>query len=556
MSRMNDLQKISQLGPALTSRYIKKSYPDLYQSLVDQYGPLKASELVYLKLHNLSGPARCPVCGRPTKYINISKGYSKCCSMKCAAVNGDRTKKIKATKRLRYGDENYNNRPRAVATTLERYGVENAFSSPEIQKKIQATIQTKYGVDYPSQSAIIQHTREQNSLQKYGVKSHTCLEEVKAKGQRTHRNRRIATEEDLVGYDESGNYIMQCPHPGCTKCQEKVYGTHKVSQPCYIIHPQNYYARKRYGLELCTNLHPVQTNWMGKTWIEEFVKNILNDHSIPWHKDRTILGHLHHQEIDMYCPDYKIGIEVNGCYWHSSNKKEALFHQRKYEECAKVGVRLITIWEDQIRRTPEIVESVILSKFGIYKERIGARKCTIRTISGTLCNQFLDKNHIQGATRASVHYGLFYKEELIGVMCFGKTNALSGSGKEEAWDLRRFCTKVHTQVIGAAQRMLQHFIRDYNPKKIVSWSSCDISDGDVYKKLGFERDPNITSAYWYIHKTKWIRYHRSSFQLRALKRMGLYDGRTEAEIMKDQPYFKIYDCGHIKWTMDIPKEEG
>ena len=59
-----------------------------------------------------------------------------------------------------------------------------------------------------------------------------------------------------------------------------------------------------------------------------------------------------------------------------------------------------------------------------------------------------------------------------------------------------------------------------------------------------------------IHKTKWIRYHRSSFQLRALKRMGLYDGRTEAEIMKDQPYFKIYDCGHIKWTMDIPKEEG
>ena len=138
-------------------------------------------------------------------------------------------------------------------------------------------------------------------------------------------------------------------------------------------------------------------------------------------------------------------------------------------------------------------------------------------------------------------------------MCFGKTNALSGSGKEEAWDLRRFCTKVHTQVIGAAQRMLQHFIRDQKPKKIISFSSCDISDGDVYKKLGFERDPDITSAYWYIHKTKWIRYHRSSFQLRALKRMGLYDGRTEAEIMKDQPYFKIYDCGHIKWTMDIPK---
>ena len=540
---MNDLQKISQLGTALTSRYIKKWYPDLYQSLVDQYGPLKASELVYLKLHNMDGPAKCQVCGRPTKYINISKGYSECCSMKCAAINGDRTKKIKTTKLLRYGDENYNNRPQAANTTMNHYGVENAFSSPEIQKKIQDTIRTKYGVDHPSQSATIQHTREQNSLQKYGVKSHTCLDKVKAKGLTTHRNRRVAIDEDLVGYDESGNYIRRCPHPGCTKCQENVY----------IIHPQNYYARKQHGLELCTNLHPIQTNWMGKTWIEEFVKNILNDHSISWHKDRTILSHLNHQEIDMYCPDYKIWIEVNGCYWHSSNKKEALFHQRKYEECTKVGVRLITIWEDQIRRTPEIVESVILSKFGIYKERIGARKCTIRSISGTLCNQFLDKNHIQGATRASIHYGLFYKEELIGVMCFGKTNALSGSRKEEVWDLRRFCTRVHTQVIGATQKMLLHFIRDQKPKKIISFSSCDISDGDVYKKLGFERDPNITSAYWYIHKTKWIRYHRSSFQLRALKRMGLYDGRTEAEIMKSQPYFKIYDCGHIKWAMDIPK---
>ena len=544
MSRMNDLQKISKQGTALTSRYIKKWYPDLYQSLVDQYGPLKASELVYLKLHNMDGPAKCPVCGRPTKYINISKGYSECCSMKCAAINGDRTNKIKTTKLLRYGDENYNNRPQAAATTKDRYGVENVFSSPKIQKKIQATIQTKYGVDYPSQSAIIQHTREQNSLQKYGVKSHTCLEEVKAKGQRTHRNRRIATDEDLVGYDESGNYIRRCPHPDCTKCQEKVY----------IIHPQNYYARKRYGLELCTNLHPVQTNWMGKTWIEEFVKNILNDHSISWHKDRTILGHLNHQEIDMYCPDYKIGIEVNGCYWHSSNKKEALFHQRKYEECAKAGVQLITIWEDQIRRTPEIVESVILSKLGIYERRIGARKCMVEKITGSQGNTFLNKNHIQGRTVATYYYGLFYKEELIGVMCFGKTNKLSGSGKEEAWDLRRFCTLNNIQVIGGASKLMKRFIKDVRPEKIISWSSCDISTGDVYNKLGFETTGVLTQSYWYINKNTYKRYHRSSFQKSSLKKMGFdTEHLTESQIMSDLPYWKIYDCGHIKWTVDVPK---
>ena len=539
---MNDeLNKISQLGQALTSKYVKKHYPDTYNELISEYGNLKASELVYLKLHNMSGPAVCPVCGKNTKYININIGYSECCSGRCAAKKEGRTEKVKSTKLRKYGDPNYNNREKAKATTKKKYGTENAFSSPIIQEQIRKTIRERYGVDYPSQSKLIQQTRENNSIRKYGVKSHTQLESTKQKVLEAHRKSMISSDDTLIGYDDQGNHIRKCPHENCNRCTEKTY----------IIHPQNYYARKQHNLEPCTNLHPVQTNWTGKTWIEEFVKNILNSHNINWKKDRTILSHLNHQEIDMYCYNYNIGIEVNGCYWHSSNKKESTFHQRKYEECAKKGIKLITIWEDQIRTIPDIVESVILSKFGIYKERIGARKCTIEPITGTICNQFLNQNHIQGQTRASVHYGLFYKGDLIGVMCFGKTNKLSGSGNDKAWDLRRFCTKINTQVIGAAQKMLSRFIKDVDPDKIISFSSCDISDGDVYSKLGFTKDPNITSSYWYIHKTKWIRYHRSSFQLSALKRKGLYDGRTEQEIMRDLPYWKIYDCGHIKWVMTI-----
>lgn len=50
------------------------------------------------------------------------------------------------------------------------------------------------------------------------------------------------------------------------------------------------------------------------------------------------------------------------------------------------------------------------------------------------------------------------------------------------------------------------------------------------------------------------RYHRSRFTKKHLDEMG-YDvnGKTESEIMKDLPYWKIWDSGHMKWILDLAR---
>jgi G:T-mismatch repair DNA endonuclease (very short patch repair protein) len=53
-------------------------------------------------------------------------------------------------------------------------------------------------------------------------------------------------------------------------------------------------------------------------------------------------------EIDIYCPDYKIGIEFNGSFWHSSSfkkRKNKNIHMVKFLKCKEKNIRLIHIYQ-------------------------------------------------------------------------------------------------------------------------------------------------------------------------------------------------------------------
>lgn len=60
-------------------------------------------------------------------------------------------------------------------------------------------------------------------------------------------------------------------------------------------------------------------------------------------------------EIDIYLPDYKIGIEYNGLYWHSSLFKDKAYHLTKTEYAAQNGVYLLQIFEDEYVNKKQLV---------------------------------------------------------------------------------------------------------------------------------------------------------------------------------------------------------
>ena len=93
-----------------------------------------------------------------------------------------------------------------------------------------------------------------------------------------------------------------------------------------------------------------------------------------------------------------------------------------------------------------------------------------------------------------------------------------------------------------------------NPTKITSFSSNDISDGNLYKQLGF-RKGRTNIGYWYIKNCKELtRYHRSTFTKDNIIARGLAPSPnksewTEVGVMKTLPFYRIYDSGTTHWEL-------
>lgn len=159
---------------------------------------------------------KCVVCGKPVPFISISRGYKVHCCHECSQkdpgvkkrkkentqkallekygvtnasqVPGSRDK-TKATKKERYGSENYTNKEKYKQTMLERYGVENPNQVEEVRKKIKATNLERYGTAFPANGEENREKIKQRNLELYGVEWAQQRPEIKARSVQTSRER-------------------------------------------------------------------------------------------------------------------------------------------------------------------------------------------------------------------------------------------------------------------------------------------------------------------------------------------------------------------------------
>ena len=535
--------------PIVNPRYFAKNYPELTSYLKERYPDLNSiSEQLYWFRHNLQSKPICSICGGPVVFEGILKGYRKFCSVKCSRNSTETKNKAKQTCIERYGvdnpQKNKNIKAKAKQTCIERYGVDNPSKSPQIIQRINDSFFERHGVMWGGQIESVKNRIKQTCIERYGVGS--GIETTKARQMRTLTNKQRMIERYAeIGDVMDGQYICKCPHPDCNRCQEKTY----------IIPTQAFFDRRRDRTEPCTKILPIKSP-SKISGLELQVQLMLDKIGIKYEVQRNDLleGSL---QLDLYIPEYGIGIEVNGCYAHSIHHHSKDFdpdrQYKKYKICQEKGIRLISIWEDWLKNKPEIVESLLCSKFGIYNERIGARKCVVKPISTKLARAFIDQNHIQGYSRSKYKYGLFYGTDLVSVMTFSEPNQLQGNGRDY-WVLNRFCTKLNTQIIGGAAKLLKTFIRDIHPNLIISYSSNDISDGSLYKALGFGTNGTDNQCYWYIKPGSLMRWHRTYFNKRRQLVLGIRDvddDRTEIRAMLDAGYMVCYDTRLKTWYLPV-----
>lgn len=525
-----------------TERYVKIHYPEEYQEIMKIEGK-KFTEKLYKYFHKESHV--CPMCGKPAPFQNMVKGYSKYCSLKCSSNDPLRTELIKETKFELYGDGNYNNREKFKQTMkdkpigfqdrertkkwcIEKYGVENVSYVKEIREKAEQTCLERFGVKSTLSLEENQKKSQQKCIEKYGVPRTFMVPEFNIKARKARRDKFIGQHKDLIDIKDE-IWICKCPHPGCNKCEEKTYETNQ----------HIYNDRRRINAELCTKL--VKIGHLNQnTTVECFVKNILDEYNIQYEiNNRSILNG---KEIDIYIPSLKIGIECNGVYWHSDKSKSKKYHVEKFSQCMGQNIQLIFIWEDWIINKPEIVKSLLKSKLGICNNTIYARKCVLKEVKPKEANKFLEENHIQGKCNSSIKIGLYNDSKLVSLMCFDKKHQLV-----------RFCNLKDHRVVGGASKLLKYYIKTYKPNTIISYSSNDISNGHLYKKLGFKPSNTIQTAYWYISPDM-KRYHRATFSRQGINRKWpeykLEDHSwTEKSVMDSKGYNRIYDSGTVKWVL-------
>ena len=554
-----------------TERSIELHYPDFWKYIIENYHhSTNWTERLYWFYHNLTDFPKCPICGERTKFINIKTGYREFCSTKCMNSSKLVQEKKKETSRKNWGTDNpmQNSeiQSKLKKSIINKYGVDNVFKSEEIKRKIKQTCLVKYGVEHHLQNQNIMNKQKNTNIDKYGVEyifqrddykqkiKQTCEEKYGGIGNasdkilkkyiNTIRSNNINQYNFLIGYTENGDWICKCPHDECDKCDKKYYITNDLVQ----------YSRSKNNIETCTNIFPINKDNTKNTSLESFIRNVLTENNIDF--ITNVRNLIAPKELDIYIPSKNIAIECNGCFWHSSINKLSSYHIQKYKSCHLQNIQLLSIWEDWVKTKPQIIESIILNKLGLCSNTIYARKTQIREVDSKLCNEFLDNNHIQGKSTSTIKLGLYYNDKLVSIMTFSKPRVnMGGKEHKQEWELVRFCNKLNTRVIGGASKLLKYFIKTYNPKSIVSFSMNDISDGNLYKQLGFKTDGVITRSYWYIEPSTFKRYHRATFTKQAIVKKGwkdkIDDTWTEKQVMEERGYFCLCDSGQMKWILDL-----
>jgi len=414
-------------------------------------------------------------------------------------------------------------------TMNEIYGVDVPLQNKSIKEKFLITCKLKYGVEYPIQNKNILDKRNKTNLEKYGTEHVSLNNNIRNKQTLTKITNIIdkLLDDKFLNYDFNSKTIQ-------LKC---------VKGHIYKTDYQTIYNRIKYNSVVCNVCNPIgHFSSDSENRLLEFFKENYDDEIIE--KDRDILNG---KELDIYLPDLNLAFEFNGVYWHNELYKDKNYHLNKTEKCLEKGIQLIHIWEDDWNYKQEIIKSMILNKLGKTQNKIYARKCEIKEIKDNkLIREFLIKNHIQGFVGSLIKLGLFYENELVSLMTFGKKRKfMNSNSKDGEYELLRFCNKLNTNVIGGASKLFTYFSKKYSFREITTYADRSYSNGKLYGTIGFTFISKTQPNYYYV--VDGVRKHRFGFRKDVLIKEGYDVNTTEHEIMLKRKIYRIYDSGSLKF---------
>lgn len=216
--------------------------------------------------------------------------------------------------------------------------------------------------------------------------------------------------------------------------------------------------------------------------------------------------------------------------------------------CQNHNIKLIHIFEDEYINKFDIIINRLTNLIGLTPNKIFARKTTIAKIDKKTKDSFLKQYHIQGADVSAYYYGLYCNDELLSIITFKNTK------ENGVYEMNRFVTKFGYNVVGGFTKLLQYFIKSFNPKTIITFADIKWTPNvteSVYKKMGFELIEIQPPVYHYVKDG--VRKNRQQFMKHKIleRNPELSAELTELELTKILGYKRVYDCGNYKFILNI-----
>lgn len=265
------------------------------------------------------------------------------------------------------------------------------------------------------------------------------------------------------------------------------------------------------------------------------VGEFLDDLGIYYIKNtKSIISPL---ELDLWIPEKKLAIEINGLYWHSfpGNKER---HSEKLEKCRELGISLLQFTDLEINTRWPVVAGIIKSKLGLNR-KINGRDCEVKFIDNKIAKEFIDRNHLHKNANQKISVGLFYKVRLLMVLTFSKPRFTNHN-----WEIIRLCSEPGITVRGGFSKMLTLFRKNY-PGNIMSYIDRNIGDGRSFSELGFNNLGITAQGYnWTDGDIIISRYKAQKKQLE--KWLSNFDrNKTEVQMMQEAGFRQIWNCGNL-----------
>ena len=601
------------------SKVLENKYPDLLNQIIQKTKFLKKdaklSERIFCIVNDIKGVIKCKNenCSNFCTFRSYTKKYNEYCSNSCAQSNSSLREQIKKTYKEKYGNNKIIQKKRektclekygvscpfqhekvknkSKQTCLERYGTEYHLQSEKTRKKVKKTNLEKYGVENVFQSEIIKDKIKQTCIQKYGVENVMFDNSIKEKLKETNLEKHGV--ENVFQSEKIKNKMKNTwlnkygkNHPCKNKqIKEKAIKTtlERYGKDNYMqshITDSNFQKlntkewlknqhliKKKSCVEIAQDLGVVNStvrvklnqfgidvnHYYNVSFAEKEIFKFIEDKNIVILKNnRKIISPY---ELDIYIPEYKLAIEFNGAFWHSSyslesDKKYKNYHLMKTEMCKKKGIQLLHIFENEWldEKKQNIWKSIINSNLG-KNETINSDNCEIKEIKdNSLIHVFLDNNNLQGFSNGSIKLGLFYGNELVSLIVFDK-HAKYG------WEMIRFCDKKYLNIIGGAEKLFKYFVEHHNPKSIIGYVDKRYDSGKEYKELRFIHLYDSSPNYFYFKINEMVLHPRVKFQKHKLVKLleNFDENKSEAENMYENGYRRIWDCGYMTFFWEEEK---